>query len=68
MLDTLIEWDKELLLAINGWNSPFFDEVMFYVSDRFVWLAFYFSLLYALVRAKRKDAIYGALAVALTIL
>jgi undecaprenyl-diphosphatase len=68
MLDTLIEWDKALLLAINGWNSPFFDEVMFWISDRLVWIPFYVSLIYVLIRSKRFDAIYGLLAVALTVL
>lgn len=68
MLETIIEWDKAILLAINGWNSPFFDEVMFWISDRWVWIPFYVSMLYALIRAKRFDAIYGIVAVALTVL
>ncbi len=68
MLETLIEWDKVLLLAINGCHHSFFDEVMFWISDRLVWIPFYVSLLYVLIRSKRMDAIYGVLAVALTVL
>lgn len=68
MLETLIEWDKALLLAINGCHHSFFDEVMFWISDRLVWIPFYVSLLYVLIRSKRMDAIYGVLAVALTVL
>lgn len=68
MLETLIEWDKAILLAINGWNSPFFDEVMFWISDRWVWIPFYVSMLYVLIRTKRFDAIYGIIAVVVTVL
>lgn len=68
MLETLIEWDKALLLLINGCHGPFFDDLMFYISDRFVWVPLYLSMVYVLIRSKRFDAIYGILAVALTVL
>ncbi len=68
MLQTLIEWDKALLLAINGFNSPFFDEVMFCISDRLVWIPLYLSMIYVLIRTYRFNAIYALLAVGLTVL
>lgn len=68
MLQTLIEWDKALLLAINGFNSPFFDEVMFCISDRLVWIPLYLSMIYVLIRTYRLNAIYALLAVGLTVL
>lgn len=68
MLQTLIEWDKALLLAINGFNSPFFDEVMFCISDRLVWIPLYLSMIYVLICTYRFNALYALLAVGLTVL
>lgn len=68
MLETLIEWDKALLLAINGWNSPFFDDFMFLISDKWVWIPLYVALLYLLFRSKQYNALYAIVAVALTVL
>jgi undecaprenyl-diphosphatase len=68
MLETLIEWDKALLLGINGWNSPFFDDVMFLISDKWIWIPMYVSMLYLLIRSKQYNALYAVVAVALTVL
>lgn len=68
MLETIIEWDKAWLLAINGCNSSFFDHLMYLISDKYVWIPLYLSMIFLLIRSKRYDAVYGILAVALTIL
>ncbi|MBR2618116.1 MAG: phosphatase PAP2 family protein [Paludibacteraceae bacterium] len=67
-METLIEWDKALLLLINGCNSPFFDGVMYAISDRLVWIPLYLSMIYVLIRTYRLNAIYALLAVGLTVL
>lgn len=45
----MIEWlesvDRQIVLAINGWNSPFFDELMWIVSGKTTWLPLYFILI-----------------------
>lgn len=68
MLDTIIEWDKALLLAINGCHNAFFDNLMFLISDKWIWVPFYAAMLYLLLRSKRLDALYAIVAVALTVL
>lgn len=68
MWESIVALDKSLLLGINGCNSPFFDDVMFYISDRLVWIPLYLSMIYALVRTYRLNAIYALLAVGLTVL
>src|SRR5690554_2738427 len=44
----MIEWLKEIeqnvLLAINGAHTPFLDELMWLVSDKFIWFPFYLLL------------------------
>jgi undecaprenyl-diphosphatase len=53
MLDTLLELDRSLFLLINGWNSPFFDEIMFFVSKVWVWAPLYLTfIIYAVKRWK----------------
>lgn len=50
MIETLESIDRQLLLLINGWNSPFFDEVMWIISWRYTWLPLYALLLFLLIR------------------
>lgn len=51
----MIEWleqiDQQLLVAINGWRSPFWSEVMWTISNKFVWFPLYI-LLFVLVYVK----------------
>lgn len=46
MLDWLIELDKELLLAINGWNSSFFDPIMVFISNKWSAIPIYIAIVY----------------------
>ena len=41
MLETLKSIDTDLFLAINGAHSPFFDFVMFWISDKWIWIPLY---------------------------
>lgn len=46
----LIHIDERLLLIVNNAHSPFFDSVMWLISDRWVWVPFYIFLAYLLFR------------------
>ena len=46
MIEFLEEIDRSIVLAINGWNSPFMDELMWWISARITWVPFYLILLY----------------------
>lgn len=50
MIEWLEEIDRELVLWINGWHSPFLDTFFWYISDRFVWIPFYVLLVYLAFR------------------
>ena len=41
MIDALKSLDTSLFLAINGAHSSFFDFVMFWVSERWIWIPLY---------------------------
>lgn len=45
MLDKLIKFDQELFLALNGAHNSFFDTVMFWASDKYIWIPLYLFLL-----------------------
>ncbi|MEZ5072024.1 MAG: hypothetical protein R2751_13975 [Bacteroidales bacterium] len=49
----LLELDRQAFLAINGWNSPFFDGVMWWVSGKVTWWPFYLAVLLFLGWKKR---------------
>ena len=64
----IIEWDRELLVNINSLNAPFWDNIMWWISDRFVWIPLYLSIIFFLFKTKGKDAMIAALAVGLCVL
>ena len=45
MVDSLIEIDKTLALAINGAHLPWLDNVMIIISDKKTWIPLYFAIL-----------------------
>jgi undecaprenyl-diphosphatase len=42
--------DERLFLYLNGMNSPFFDQVMYYASEKWFWIPLYVILLLLLYR------------------
>ncbi|MFA5849693.1 MAG: phosphatase PAP2 family protein [Bacteroidales bacterium] len=44
MFDQLIELDRSIFLTLNGFHSPFFDQVMIIFSARTPWIALYLSI------------------------
>ena len=67
MLDWLIELDKELLLAINGWNSSFFDPIMTFISSLWGGAPIYALLVFLIFyRQNPKTAILMFLSIIVT--
>lgn len=50
----MIEWlesiDRTIVLTVNGWNTPFFDEFFWLVSAKLTWVPFYLFLLFLFFR------------------
>lgn len=49
----LLNLDQELFLLINGNHCAFLDFIMWWASDKFVWIPFYGLLLFWLVRSEK---------------
>lgn len=46
MIEFLEALDKDIILAVNGCNTPFLDSLMWIVSGKYTWIPFYFLLVY----------------------
>ncbi|MGV6861085.1 MAG: phosphatase PAP2 family protein [Putridiphycobacter sp.] len=64
MFNKIEEIDQELLLKINHWNSPFFDELMWQISHQWIWIPLYvFILFYAFKQLERKPFLWFILGI-----
>ena len=59
--------DTQLFLAINGLHSSYFDNFMWVISAKLIWIPLYLSVLYLLIRTFKKDSIWIILSVILCI-
>lgn len=50
LLSFLESIDTDILLAVNGSNSPAFDSLMWWMSDRWIWIPLYLLVAASLVR------------------
>lgn len=50
MIDYLEHIDQQLLLLINGFNNPFFDKVMWVISDAYFGIPFYLLFFFIAIR------------------
>jgi len=62
-IDAIVNWDKAAFLAINSLHNPFFDFVMYWLSNRPLWIPLYVFLIYLIVRHYRRNAWYILLSV-----
>lgn len=56
MLEQLKSIDTDLFLALNGAHSPFFDFVMFWASERWIWIPLYLFFAWLLYKHFGKRA------------
>lgn len=56
-LNILKNWDTELFLALNGMHNSFFDFVMWWASDKYIWIPVYILFLYILWRQYKKKTL-----------
>jgi len=68
MIDYLIRLDIRIFELLNSINSPFFDVIMYYVSNRFIWIPLYlFFIIFFIVKYKTRS-IYIILTIILLII
>nr|WP_294825220.1 phosphatase PAP2 family protein [uncultured Flavobacterium sp.] len=67
MLEKINEIDTKLFLWLNGQHSPFFDQLMYWASNKLFWIPFYAFLAYLLVREYKRQSIYIFLSIGILI-
>jgi undecaprenyl-diphosphatase len=65
LIEKIKDLDRDLFLLINGWHSPFWDTVMYWLSDKLIWIPLYLLLIYFLIRYYKKQTITIMLFVAI---
>lgn len=50
MIERLKEWDEELFMLINGLHSDFFDSIMYWASDKFIWIPLYLFFIFLIYK------------------
>jgi undecaprenyl-diphosphatase len=63
MLELLLELDQKAFFVLNGFNTPWLDQVMFWISKTEFWIPLYAGLLFLIIKNYKKKswAIIGCL-------
>jgi len=57
-ISTLSQFDTNLLLFLNGIHNTYFDKFMYAFTQIFVWIPFYATVIYVLIRQRKKEALW----------
>lgn len=66
-MDFVIHLDRQLFLIINGCYTPFLDFIMFWLSNKYIWIPLYAILLALLIKESRRHWWLLLIAVALLV-
>jgi undecaprenyl-diphosphatase len=58
MLEVLNNLDKNVFLAINGLHNGFLDFVMYWLSDKLIWIPLYLYFLWLIYRQYKKKVLW----------
>ncbi|MCK5838663.1 MAG: phosphatase PAP2 family protein [Bacteroidales bacterium] len=67
MIEQLITWDKELFLFLNSHHNSFWDFVMWWMSNKLVWIPVYAYFIYLIIKSYKKKSLIIIIFVALLI-
>ncbi|HNT50724.1 MAG TPA: phosphatase PAP2 family protein [Cyclobacteriaceae bacterium] len=68
MLETLIDWDKELLIWLNSFHADWLDPVMILITKTAFWIPLYGFLIYLVFKSYKKEGWFILIGAALTVL
>ncbi len=68
MIEFLKNIDTDLFLFLNGIHSDFFDSLMWWISNKYVWIPLYAYLLYLLIKKYGKKSILPVVTIILLII
>lgn len=63
MIERLINWDIDLFLYLNQFHNGFWDVIMFYFSEKWIWIPLYLLFIAIFIKRYRRQAIWIVLAI-----
>ena len=67
MLDWLNQIDTELFLFLNGLHNSFFDFLMYWISNKYIWIPLYAFFLFLIIKKFKWKALMAIILVAVLI-
>lgn len=67
MMEFLINIDQSLFLFLNGLHATWFDPIMWWLSDKLIWIPLYLFILYLIIRKYQWKSVGILLSVAILI-
>jgi undecaprenyl-diphosphatase len=67
MMEFLKSLDTDLFLALNGWHNSFFDPIMYWLSDKLIWIPMYLFIIFLIFRKYKMQGVLTLLFIAATI-
>lgn len=58
LIQQLNFYDTQLLLFLNGFHNSFFDSFMFLFTQMYVWVPFYLSVIYVILKSQKKEGFW----------
>lgn len=68
MMETLIDLDRDLFIALNSLHSESLDQIMYFLTNTSSWIPLYALLLYFIIKSYGKSSWLYLIGIALTIL
>ncbi|HMJ68064.1 MAG TPA: phosphatase PAP2 family protein [Cyclobacteriaceae bacterium] len=68
VLQQLMDWDRRLLVWLNGFHADWLDPVMYYTSQTLFWLPLYLFLIGLIIKDFKKESWIPLIGIGLTIL
>lgn len=67
LIQQLNFYDTQLLLFLNGLHNSFFDGFMYTFTQIYVWIPFYLSVIYVILKSQKKEGLWIILSLILCI-
>ncbi|MGE4586550.1 MAG: phosphatase PAP2 family protein [Mangrovibacterium sp.] len=68
LFDSILSLDKSLFLSLNGQHNPFWDATMVFFTGTGIWMLFYLSIIWFILKRYRSKALVIIFLLALSIL
>jgi undecaprenyl-diphosphatase len=66
-MEQFLEWDRRLLLFLNGLHNPFMDAIMYFLTEIYAWIPLYAILIFLVAKKIKSDTWWALLGVVITI-